>query len=117
MNTFRLPYLLLVLVTCWFGASAVQATDPASPIGFWKGQDATFEMFQSEGKLSARQDQSPRVYWYCTHGPKLLLDQSELISATAIYRLPPVVILVSNGNTSRTVWEKLSDLGESHHAG
>src|SRR5258708_19418306 len=54
MNTFRLPYLLLVLVTCWFGGSAVQATDPASPIGFWKGQDATFEMFQSEGKLSAR---------------------------------------------------------------
>ena len=54
MNTSRFPYLLLVLVTCWLGASAVQATDSASPIGFWKGQDATFEMFQSEGKLSAR---------------------------------------------------------------
>src|SRR4029077_9074249 len=54
MNASRLPYLLLMLVTGWFGASAVQATDPASPIGFWKGQDGTFEMFESEGKLSAR---------------------------------------------------------------
>ena len=54
MNAFRPPYLLLALVTCWFGATAVHATDPASPIGFWKGEDATFEMFESEGKLSAR---------------------------------------------------------------
>ena len=54
MNASRLPYLLLVLVTCWFGATAVHATDPASPIGLWKGQDATFEMFDSEGKLNAR---------------------------------------------------------------
>jgi hypothetical protein len=54
MNASRLPYLLFMLVTGWFEASAVQATDPASPIGFWKGQDGTFEMFESEGKLSAR---------------------------------------------------------------
>jgi hypothetical protein len=54
MNASRLFYLLLMLVTGWCGASAVQATDPASPIGFWKGQDGTFEMFESEGKLSAR---------------------------------------------------------------
>src|SRR5260221_1427944 len=53
MNASRLPYLLFMLVTGWLGASAVQATDPASPIGFWKGQDGTFEMFESEGKLSA----------------------------------------------------------------
>jgi hypothetical protein len=33
-----------------------------------------FELVLSE----TRQDQSPRVYWYCTHGPKLHLDQSEL---------------------------------------
>jgi uncharacterized protein (DUF2147 family) len=54
MNASRLPYLLLVLVTCCFGATAVHGTDPASPIGLWKGQDGTFEMFESEGKLSAR---------------------------------------------------------------
>jgi uncharacterized protein (DUF2147 family) len=54
MNASRLPYLLLMFVVCWFGATAVQASNPASPIGFWKGGDATFEMFESEGKLSAR---------------------------------------------------------------
>ena len=54
MNASRLPYLLATLVTCWFGATAVSAVDPASPIGLWKGGDATFEMFKSEGKLSAR---------------------------------------------------------------
>ena len=54
MIASRLTYLLMVLVASWFGATEVHATDPASPIGFWKGQDATFEMFESEGKLSAR---------------------------------------------------------------
>jgi hypothetical protein len=54
MNASRLPYLLLVLVTAWFGATVVHGTDLASPLGFWKGQDGTFEMFESEGKLSAR---------------------------------------------------------------
>jgi uncharacterized protein (DUF2147 family) len=54
MIASRLPYLLMVLVASWFGATEVHATDPASPIGFWKGQDATFEMFESGGKLSAR---------------------------------------------------------------
>jgi hypothetical protein len=53
MNASRLPYLFLLLVTGWFGASAVQATDPTSPIGFWKGQDGTFEMFETEGNLVA----------------------------------------------------------------
>ena len=54
MNAFPLPYFLLVLFTSWFGATAVYATDPASPIGFWKGGDATFEMFESRGALNAR---------------------------------------------------------------
>jgi uncharacterized protein (DUF2147 family) len=54
MNASRLRYLLLALVTCWFGTTVVHGTDPASPIGLWKGQDATFEMFESERKLNAR---------------------------------------------------------------
>ena len=54
MIAFRLQCLLLGLVTSWFGAVAVSATHAASPIGFWKGQDATFAMFESGGKLSAR---------------------------------------------------------------
>jgi uncharacterized protein (DUF2147 family) len=54
MNAFQLPYLLLLSVNWWIGATAVRAKDPESPIGFWKGGDATFEMFETEGKLSAR---------------------------------------------------------------
>jgi hypothetical protein len=56
-KTYESPgirYLLLALDTIWLGAIAVHATDDASPIGLWKGQDATFEMFESEGKLSAQ---------------------------------------------------------------
>jgi hypothetical protein len=47
-------YLLLVLVTSWFVAIPVHAADAASRIGLWKGENATFEMFKSEGKLSAK---------------------------------------------------------------
>ena len=54
MNAFRLQCLLLGLITSWFGALAVSATHAASPIGLWKGEDATFEMFESDGKLSAK---------------------------------------------------------------
>jgi hypothetical protein len=54
MKTARLQYLILTLVTAWLGATAVHATGAESPIGLWKGEDATFEMFESDGKLSAR---------------------------------------------------------------
>ena len=79
-----------MLVTGWFGVSAVQATDPTSPIGFWKGQDGTFEMFESEGRLSARivalnepKTAEGKEKTDCIDGPKLLLDQSELRCPTA----------------------------------
>ena len=54
MNASLLPYLLLMSVNWWLGEIAVRAADSASPIGFWKGGDGTFEMFETEGKLSAR---------------------------------------------------------------
>lgn len=54
MNASLLPYLLLMSVNWWFGEIAVRAADSASPLGFWKGGDGTFEMFETEGKLSAR---------------------------------------------------------------
>jgi uncharacterized protein (DUF2147 family) len=54
MKISRLRYLLLAWATAWFAVTAVQATGAASPIGLWKGVDATFEMFESEGKLSAK---------------------------------------------------------------
>jgi uncharacterized protein (DUF2147 family) len=54
MNAARLQNLLLVLATLWFGATAVDAADAASPVGRWKGEDGIFAMFESEGKLSAK---------------------------------------------------------------
>jgi uncharacterized protein (DUF2147 family) len=54
VNASLLPYLLLMSVNWWLGEIAVRAGDSASPIGFWKGGDGTFEMFETEGKLSAR---------------------------------------------------------------
>jgi uncharacterized protein (DUF2147 family) len=54
MNAARLRYLLLVLVTSWFMAIPVHAADAASPLGLWKGEDGTFEMFETDGKISAK---------------------------------------------------------------
>lgn len=54
MNAARLGYLLWVLVTFWSGPSAVHAADAASLVGRWRGEDGTFAMFETEGKLSAK---------------------------------------------------------------
>ena len=54
MNIHRLRFLLAASVTALLVAAAVHKTDAASPIGLWKGGDGTFEMFESEGRLSAR---------------------------------------------------------------
>lgn len=49
MRAKRLHYLFLAVISSWPGA-----TNGASPIGVWKGEEATFEMFESAGKLSAK---------------------------------------------------------------
>lgn len=54
MKASRLQSLLLALIAFWLATTAVRATDAPSPIGFWKGDDATFEMYESDGKLSAK---------------------------------------------------------------
>jgi hypothetical protein len=50
----ELGYFLWVLVTFRSGPSAVHAADAASPVGCWSGEDGTFAMFETEGKLSAK---------------------------------------------------------------
>ena len=35
-------------------AIPVHAADAASPLGLWKGEDGTFEMFETDGKISAK---------------------------------------------------------------
>jgi uncharacterized protein (DUF2147 family) len=54
MNAASLQYLLLGLVISGFGWTSVPAGQAASPIGLWKGADAVFEMFESEGRLSGK---------------------------------------------------------------
>jgi len=54
MKTQLIQYLFFALVCSWSGVTAVYAIDHSSPIGLWKGDDATFEMFESAGKLSAK---------------------------------------------------------------
>jgi uncharacterized protein (DUF2147 family) len=54
MNTSSLRYLLLGLVISGFGLAAVSAAHAASPIGLWRGADAVFELFESEGRLSGK---------------------------------------------------------------
>ena len=46
---------LLSFLQLSFGVlSSVRAADIASPIGLWKNEDATFEIFEDQGKLSGK---------------------------------------------------------------
>ena len=54
MNTSSLQYLLFGVIISGFGLTTVSAAPAASPIGLWRGADAVFEMFESEGRLSGK---------------------------------------------------------------
>jgi uncharacterized protein (DUF2147 family) len=45
----------LILFASWvYGAPVIHAAEEASPTGLWKNEDATFEIFENDGKLSAK---------------------------------------------------------------
>src|SRR5260370_41478828 len=54
MKTSSLHYLWIGLVISGLGLAAVSAGQAVSPIGLWRGADAVFEMFESEGRLSGK---------------------------------------------------------------
>src|SRR5258708_5076271 len=54
MKASSLQYLLLGFVISGFGLTGVSAGPAVSPIGLWRGADAVFEMFESEGRLSGK---------------------------------------------------------------
>jgi uncharacterized protein (DUF2147 family) len=54
MNASRLQWLVFGFVISWFAATTLQTACAASPIGLWRGADATFEIFETEGTLSAK---------------------------------------------------------------
>jgi uncharacterized protein (DUF2147 family) len=99
MNASRLSYLLLMLVTGWSGATVVHGTDPASPIGLWKGQDGTFEMFDSEGKLSAR--------IVALNEPKTAegKEKTDIYNPDPKKRSHPIVGLIFISGFTNTRWE------------
>ncbi len=54
MSTPRFAIYLVVFASCACGATGIRAADATSPVGLWKNEDATFEIFENKGKLSAR---------------------------------------------------------------
>ena len=54
MSTPRLAIYLVFFASCACGTAGSRAAETASPIGLWKNEDATFEIFENDGKLSAR---------------------------------------------------------------
>jgi uncharacterized protein (DUF2147 family) len=54
MTAFRLQCLLFGLLISWLAATTLPTASAASPIGLWRGADAIFEIFESEGTLSAK---------------------------------------------------------------
>jgi uncharacterized protein (DUF2147 family) len=54
MSTSRVGIYLLIFASCVCGAAGGRAAETASPIGLWKNEDATFEIFENDGKLSGR---------------------------------------------------------------
>lgn len=54
MKTPLLQSLLLASIVFWLGITVIHASDASSPVGLWKGDDGTFEKYESDGKLNAR---------------------------------------------------------------
>jgi uncharacterized protein (DUF2147 family) len=54
MSTSRVAIYLVIFASCACGVVGNRAAEIASPIGLWKNEDATFEIFENDGKLSGR---------------------------------------------------------------
>jgi|ERR1700736_2772285 uncharacterized protein (DUF2147 family) len=51
---YRVCWLFCFLGLSLFASYRSLAADTASPLGHWKNEDATFEVFESDGKLSGK---------------------------------------------------------------
>ena len=54
MTPFRKQLQLFALTLMAMPAVWCHAADAISPVGLWKNEDATFEIFENEGKLSGK---------------------------------------------------------------
>jgi uncharacterized protein (DUF2147 family) len=51
---FRIQVPVAVFISILVSANLSLAADMASAVGFWKNEDATFELFENQGKLSGK---------------------------------------------------------------
>jgi len=54
MTRFRIQFQLAALITILMPGILCRAADTGSPVGFWKNEDATFEIFEDQAKLSGK---------------------------------------------------------------
>jgi len=54
MTRFQIHLQLAALISILLPALFSGAADTASPVGFWKNDDATFEIFENQGTLSGK---------------------------------------------------------------
>jgi uncharacterized protein (DUF2147 family) len=54
MIRFRIHFPFAVLLSILLPQLRTGATESTSPVGFWKNDDATFEIFENQGKLSGK---------------------------------------------------------------
>jgi uncharacterized protein (DUF2147 family) len=54
MISFRTHLQIAAIFSIFIPAILSRAADAASAVGFWKNEDATFEIFEDQGKLSGK---------------------------------------------------------------
>jgi uncharacterized protein (DUF2147 family) len=54
MIRFRFHFQLTMLISILLPALLAGGSDTVSPVGIWKNDDATFEIFENQGKLSGK---------------------------------------------------------------
>jgi uncharacterized protein (DUF2147 family) len=102
MIRFRFHFLFAVLLPILLLQLRAGAAESASPVGFWKNDDATFEIFENQGKLdgkiiSIREPRTPEGK-----------DKTDIHNPDASKRERPIIGLVFlSGFTqkSETRWE------------
>jgi uncharacterized protein (DUF2147 family) len=102
MIHFRIHFQLAMMISIALPLLLATGADTVSPIGVWKNDDATFEIFENQGKLSGkiiamREPRTPEGR-----------DKTDIHNPDAAKRERPIIGLVFlSGFTqkSRTRWE------------
>jgi uncharacterized protein (DUF2147 family) len=102
MTHFRIHFYAATLFLVLMPAILSLAADTPPPVGLWKNEDATFEIFESEGKLSAKISSIPEPR--TTEGK----EKTDIHNPDPSKRQRPIVGLVFMSGFTRksdTRWE------------